>query len=155
MLKQADTYSRTFTIRCSLVLYKRPMGCQDATLRICDIHEGRRLHRPIRSYPELSLQASSFKNKVEDEMVVASHPSLLKCHPGVNYQNQETPFQMAIFCASSDNQCSTDELVLYLEERVGVGPGELRAALKGVASGKRDPNVDDGQARWTTATDEG
>ena len=43
----------------------------------------------------------------------------------------------AMFCASSANQCSPDELVPQLNERAGVGTGELRAALKGIASGKR------------------
>lgn len=40
--------------------------------------------------------------------------------------------------------------VHQLDERVGVGTGELRAALKGIPSGKGDLNIYDGQARWTT-----
>ena len=43
----------------------------------------------------------------------------------------------SMFCASLANQCSPDELVTQLNERVGVGTGEGRAALKGVASGMR------------------
>ena len=43
----------------------------------------------------------------------------------------------AMFCASTANQCSPDELVPQLNERVGVGIGKRRAGLKGIASGKR------------------
>ena len=71
----------------------------------------------------LSLQLRSFKNKVEDEMVLALTPSLLTCHPRAIYQKPETLFQTAMFCASSANQCSVDELVPQLDERVGVGVG--------------------------------
>ena len=67
-------------------------------------------------------------------MVVALTPFLLTCRPRANYQNPETLFQRAMSCASSANQCSADELVSQLDERVGVGTGELRAALKGLAS---------------------
>ena len=60
--------------------------------------------------------------------------SLLTCRPGANH---ETLFQRTMFCASSANQCSTDELVPQLDEMVRVGTGELLAALKGIASGKK------------------
>ena len=43
----------------------------------------------------------------------------------------------SMICASLANQCSPDELVTQLNERVGVRTGERRAALKGIASGKR------------------
>ena len=43
----------------------------------------------------------------------------------------------ALFCASSANQCSPDELVPQLSESLGVRTGKRRAALKGIASGKR------------------
>jgi len=56
-------------------------------------------------------------------MVLALTPSLLTCHPRAIYQKPETLFQTAMFCASSANQCSVDELVPQLDERVGVGVG--------------------------------
>jgi len=37
----------------------------------------------------------------------------------------ETLFQSAMFCVSSANQCLADELVPHVDERVGVGTGEL------------------------------
>ena len=55
-------------------------------------------------------------------MVLALTPSLLH---GAIYQKPETLFQTAMFCVSSANQCSADELVPQLDERVGVGTGEL------------------------------
>ncbi|EDR12090.1 uncharacterized protein LACBIDRAFT_323109 [Laccaria bicolor S238N-H82] len=92
----------------------------------------------IRAVQLLSLQARSSKNKVEDGMVVAVTPSLLTCHPHGIYQNHETRFHRAMFCASSANQCSADELVPQLDERVGVGTGELQATLKAFAFRKRE-----------------
>ena len=62
--------------------------------------------------------------------------SLLTCRPGANH---ETLFQRTMFCASSANQCSTDELVPQLDEMVWVGNGELPAALKGIAAPQPQP----------------
>ena len=85
----------------------------------------------------LRLLARSIKNNVEDEMEVTLTPSLLTCRPGAIYQNHETLFQRTMFCTISANQHSTDELVPQLDEMVRVGTGELPAALKGIASGKK------------------
>ena len=112
----------------------------------------------IRAEPLLSLQARSFKNKVEDEIVVALTPSLLTCRPHANYQSHETLFERSMFCASSANYCSTDELVPPLDERDGVGSGELRAAngfWRAAAGVRGNINIYTAQASWTTATDEG
>ena len=65
----------------------------------------------------------------------------------------------AMFCASSANQCSPDELVPQLNERVGVGTEERRAALKGMLLERgwvrSNLSIYSAQASWTMATDEG